>query len=533
MTTGLQLPLPMLTGLLLFLCVGPWAEGGKVLVVPMEGSHWLSMQKAVKELHARGHQIVVLAPEVTVHIKREDFFTLKTYAVPYTQDEYEQQLLGQVDLIFEKVHFLKMYLNVMAISKNISLFFEKTCAALLYNKDLIGHLNASAFDVVLTDPVYPCGAVLAQYLSVPAVFFLNFLPCDLDYEATQCPNPSSYIPTLFTRNSDHMTFLQRVKNMIYPVSMKYICDITFSPYSRLASELLQRQVSLVDIFSYASMWLFRGDFVLNYPRPIMPNMVFIGGINCADRKPLLQEFEAYINASGEHGIVVFSLGSMVSEIPEKKAMQIADALGTIPQTVLWRYTGPRPSNLAKNTILVKWLPQNDLLGHPMTRAFITHSGSHGIYEGICNGVPMVMMPLFADQMDNAKRMETRGAGVTLNVLEMTSEDLANALKTVISDKSYKENIMRLSSLHKDRPVEPLDLAVFWVEFVMRHKGAKHLRPAAHDLNWYQYHSLDVIGFLLAVVLGVVFIVCKCCVFGYRKCFGKKERAKKSHKSKVQ
>lgn len=47
---------------------------------------------------------------------------------------------------------------------------------------------------------------------------------------------------------------------------------------------------------------------------------------------------------------------------------------------------------------------------------------------------MVMLPLFADQMDNAKRMETRGAGVTLNVLEMTSEDLANALKTVISDK---------------------------------------------------------------------------------------------------
>ena len=75
-----------------------------------------------------------------------------------------------------------------------------------------------------------------------------------------------------------------------------------------------------------------------------------------------------------------------------------------------------------------------LSGHPKARAFITHSGSHGIYEGICNGVPMVMLPLFGDQMDNAKRMETRGAGVTLNVLEMTSEDLANALKAVINDK---------------------------------------------------------------------------------------------------
>nr|XP_030722836.1 UDP-glucuronosyltransferase 1-3-like isoform X2 [Globicephala melas] len=307
MSLGLQLPWQLLPGLLLCLCVGRWAEAGKVLVVPMEGSHWLSMREAVRELHARGHEAVVLSPE---------------------------------------------------------------------------------------------------------------------------------------------------------------------------------------------------------------------------------EFEAYVNASGEHGIVVFSLGSMVSEIPEQKATEIADALGKIPQTVLWRYTGTPPPNLAKNTKLVKWLPQNDLLGHPKTRAFITHSGSHGVYEGICNGVPMVMMPLFGDQMDNAKRIETRGAGVTLDILEMSSKDLENALKTVISDKSYKENIMRLSSLHKDRPMEPLDLAVFWVEFVMRHKGAPHLRPAAHDLTWYQYYSLDVIGFLLAVVLTVIFVTFKGCAFAFRKCFGKKERVKKSHKPKA-
>ena len=47
---------------------------------------------------------------------------------------------------------------------------------------------------------------------------------------------------------------------------------------------------------------------------------------------------------------------------------------------------------------------------------------------------MVMMPLFGDQMDNAKLMETRGAGVTLNVQEMSSKDLENALKAVINEK---------------------------------------------------------------------------------------------------
>lgn len=72
--------------------------------------------------------------------------------------------------------------------------------------------------------------------------------------------------------------------------------------------------------------------------------------------------------------------------------------------------------------------------HPKTRAFITHGGSHGVYEGICNAVPMVLMPLFGDQMDNAKRVESRGAGLTLNILEMTSTDISNALKAVINDK---------------------------------------------------------------------------------------------------
>ncbi|XP_039090526.1 UDP-glucuronosyltransferase 1A3-like [Hyaena hyaena] len=301
MAAGFPNLVPALMGLLLFLCVGPWAEGGKVLVVPMDGSHWLSMKEALQELHARGHQIVVVSPDVNLHIKREDFFTLMTYAISYTQDEFNDLLLAQASLAFEEVHFLKMFFKSIEILKTASFIFQTSCKELMYNKDLIGHLNASSFDVVLTDPVYPCGAILAKYLSLPAVFFLRSIPCDLDSESTQCPNPSSYIPRLLTMNSDHMTFLQRVKNMLYPLSLKYICHIIFTPYASLASELLQRDVSVVEVFSSASVWLFRGDFVMDYPRPVMPNMVFIGGINCANRKPLSQVcIGAYDVPSGTH-----------------------------------------------------------------------------------------------------------------------------------------------------------------------------------------------------------------------------------------
>ena len=254
----------------------------------MEGSHWLSMREAVRELHARGHQAVVVAPEVNVRVKAEDFFIKKTYAIPYTQDDFNYFMMGRFNLFFERVNFLTLFWKTAEATKNASVVFARSCEALLHNTELIRDLNASSFDVVLTDPVYPCGAVLAKYLSIPAVFFLRFLPCDLDTEGTACPNPFSYVPTLLTRNSDHMTFFQRVKNMLYPLALKYLCHFSFTPYARMASELLQRDVSLGEIFGSASVWLFRGDFVMDYPRPIMPNMVFIGGFNCGNRKPLSQ-----------------------------------------------------------------------------------------------------------------------------------------------------------------------------------------------------------------------------------------------------
>lgn len=213
MAVWLQGPLRGLAALFL-LCVLPRAEGRKVLVMPMEGSHWLSMRDVVRELHARGHHTVVLAPQVNLHLKPEDFFSLETYAVPYTQEEFHQLVVRSLSGAFDHHHSVKLIVKTAEVLKNMSLLYQSSCEVILHNKTLLRHLNSSSFDVVLTDPIFPCGALLAKYLDIPAVFFLRSLLCDFDSEATQCPNPSSYIPRLLTMNSDHMTILQRVKNML-------------------------------------------------------------------------------------------------------------------------------------------------------------------------------------------------------------------------------------------------------------------------------------------------------------------------------
>ncbi|XP_040481428.1 UDP-glucuronosyltransferase 2B31 isoform X3 [Ursus maritimus] len=286
-----------------------------------------------------------------------------------------------------------------------------------------------------------------------------------------------------------------------------------------------RPTTLSELMGKAQIWLIRTYWDFEFPRPLLPNFEFVGGLHCKPAKPLPKEMEEFVQSSGENGIVVFTLGSMIKTMPEERANTIASALAQIPQKVLWRFDGKKPDTLGPNTQLYKWIPQNDLLGHPKTKAFVTHGGTNGIYEAIHHGIPMVGIPLFADQPDNIAHMKAKGAAVSLDFHTMSSTDLLNALRMVINDTSYKENAMTLSRIHHDQPIKPLDRAVFWIKFVMRHKGAKHLRPASHDLTWFQYHSLDVIGFLLACVATAVFVTTQCCLFCYRKCAkrGKKEK----------
>ncbi|NWW05494.1 UD18 glucuronosyltransferase, partial [Oreocharis arfaki] len=67
------------------------AAAGKLLVVPVDGSHWLSMQEVVGILGQKGHEVVVVAPEVTMQIKPSKNFVLKRYSVSYTEEELKKE----------------------------------------------------------------------------------------------------------------------------------------------------------------------------------------------------------------------------------------------------------------------------------------------------------------------------------------------------------------------------------------------------------------------------------------------------------
>jgi glucuronosyltransferase len=72
--------------------------------------------------------------------------------------------------------------------------------------------------------------------------------------------------------------------------------------------------------------------------------------------------------------------------------------------------------------------------HPKIRAFVTHAGLLGIHEAICNSVPLIAFPQFADQDYNANKLEWRKVGIKLEITTITEQKFILAVKRVLEDK---------------------------------------------------------------------------------------------------
>lgn len=94
---------------------------------------------------------------------------------------------------------------------------------------------------------------------------------------------------------------------------------------------------------------------------------------------------------------------------------------------------------------------------------------------------------------------------------------------------YKQAVTIRSKLIRDRPMNALDTAAYWVEYVIRHNGAPHMHYPGADQNFAQQNSLDLIVFIL-FVLYVVVKLTKCTFKFVLKKFCSKGKAKKQKKN---
>ncbi len=275
--------------LLLSLFLGS-AEAGKLLVIPSDGSHWLGMKPVVEELGRRGNQVVVVIPEASLSMGASEHTTTLTYPVNYTKAELHMTLEGNlteilsIDLSSDLSKFLLFFYQMHLIQG----FIIRNAEGLFFKEDLMKKLQDYSFDAILTDPFEPVGVIVSEYLSIPAIYMQVNLPCGVDLLASQCPSPPSYVPQRNTHFTDKMNLWQRCVNLVRTLLQPMACKYMHTEADEIASRVLQKKTSIMEIMSRAALWFMRFDFAFEFPRPLMPNMVMIGGMAAKKPKPLSQ-----------------------------------------------------------------------------------------------------------------------------------------------------------------------------------------------------------------------------------------------------
>lgn len=513
---------PALLLVMLVAALSSSCDSGKVLVYPIDGSHWLNMKILVEALHSRGHQITVLRSSTSWYVSElSPLYTSITIEQKKTQNLESQDFMSSFLKKSIEIRrnrgslwgFMDFYKNLFDMIRENQEVVAEFVVTIFENKTLIKELTDTGYDLFLTDPAFPGGVMLAHYLKLPTVFNVRWLFTGEAHFAI-APSPLSFVPQLFSHYTDKMDFFQRMNNLLCHGILVYMFHfVSNPPYQAVCNRYFGPDVDVMSLIQGGDIWLMRVDFTFEFPRPTMPNVVYIGGFQGKERKPLPSDLEDFVQSSSEHGIIIMTLGTLLGDLGPETSEIIASAFAALPQKVIWRHLGKKPASLGNNTKLVEWLPQNDLLGHPNTKVFVTHGGTNGLYEAIYHGVPVLGIPLIFDQQDNMVRMKAHGVAEYVEVTTLDTETLIRTLKNILDpEKPYKSNMLKLSRLHHDKPIQPLDAAVFWTEYVMRHKGAPHLRTESYKLPWYAYHSLDVIATLLACALisaMLFYMMCRC------------------------
>ncbi|XP_065216414.1 UDP-glycosyltransferase UGT5-like [Planococcus citri] len=461
-------------------------------------SHYIMFQSIMTELARRGHNVTV----INAFPKNSPQINFTDIDVQECSDVAD---LFDIDVSYQ-FHNPFSQINLM-VSEGVRMFEAGTMFGCESMKRFLNEDNS--FDLIITE-LFNGDVTLGLVDKFKAPHIAFCAGPIYPWGADRMGNPSnpSYIPYPHTDEAFdrfHPTFYQRLYNTICYV----LAETTYFYYSYSAEALTRKALGsdlppLEEIAKNTSLILSFSHFSLNAPIALVPGVIEVAGVQIQKAKPLPKDFQKFIDES-EHGIIYFCMGSLLKleNMPESKLAALIRAFSKLPQRVIWKWDGHLPGKTDR-IFTAKWMPQRDILAHPKVKLFIGHGGALGLNEAVYEGVPILGIPIFADQTTNLRVLQAYGAAEILQYTDINNDTVLAKIRQVLQPE-YSINMKKVSEIYKDRPMSAMDTAVYWIEYVIRHNGAHHLRTAAVHLPLYQYLLLDVIAFLLTVIFGGIFL----------------------------
>jgi MGT family glycosyltransferase len=193
---------------------------------------------------------------------------------------------------------------------------------------------------------------------------------------------------------------------------------------------------------YLNLYLY--PEAIDYPRarPLGPTWHNLGAsVRSTD--------EAYAVERGEGSLLYLSLGSLGSGDVDLMR-KLIDELAASPHRVIVSM-GPQHDQLtlAGNMTGAEFLPQTSIL--PQVDLVITHGGNNTVTESLYFAKPMVVLPLFWDQYDNAQRIDECGLGVRLDTYHHEPGELLGAVDRLLADAPLAQRLGALSGQLQSSP----------------------------------------------------------------------------------
>ncbi|KAF2901331.1 hypothetical protein ILUMI_04855, partial [Ignelater luminosus] len=245
----------------------------------------------------------------------------------------------------------------------------------------------------------------------------------------------SYIPFYHVNPLDQSNIFERLANFFYI----HVMNLSSRYYSiprefEISKKFFGDKIRSIDeVERTMNLLISNNDPVVDYSRPLPPNIIPVAGIHIQHVKKLPKDIENILNET-THGVVLVAFGTNLNlaNFGEIQRQAFFETFRRLPQTVLIK--SPKlEMDIPENVILRKWLPQSDILAHPNVRLFITHGGALSTQEAMYHGVPIVGMPFYLDQHGNMFRINARKIGRRINYLEATFDVVYNTVTDVLND----------------------------------------------------------------------------------------------------
>ncbi|XP_039615470.1 UDP-glucuronosyltransferase 2A1-like [Polypterus senegalus] len=208
----------ILSILFLQLLVPKPTVAGNVLVWPTEHSHWINMKVILEALEGRGHSVTLLHYSASTHFHDTGRFKTEIFKVSFSLESSLNILNGGVHLFVNEspsLSSLQFILKMRGLIKKRVVLNKQVCDGVLRNEELLERLRQSHFEVLLSDPMFPCAELLADKLGIPFIYTLRFsFGSSMERLCGQLPAPPSYVPAIPSQHTDTMDFQLRLKNFM-------------------------------------------------------------------------------------------------------------------------------------------------------------------------------------------------------------------------------------------------------------------------------------------------------------------------------